>query len=333
MTENALPERLADYKASGMTYRNTGKFVLFGIDSDGCVDKGMRAKHGGPFPRAGIERFGIGPIAEAWRIAWAYVNEIEDRGCPRFKALAQVVTRVLEMPVVQDAERNGVLEVPRMEHLRAYLDEVAAEKGYGDNVLEETIAGLPDGEKKTELQAVAEWSSTVNRYVSTDCPYIKPFTNAINAIKASKQDGVDCMIVSGTPEEHLRETWEQHGLTDAIRGVFGRESGKKDVQLIGAMKAAAGQLGRMYDMAIMFGDAPGDNKARKKAGEALGVRIAFFPIRVGFEEADWGWFAEHILQAGNVEAYTEAVEAERIRAFEQNLDRAWRPDADVTMLF
>jgi len=52
MSIDALPEKLEDYKASGTTYLDTGATVLFGIDSDGCVDKGMRHKHGGPFPRA-----------------------------------------------------------------------------------------------------------------------------------------------------------------------------------------------------------------------------------------------------------------------------------------
>ena len=333
MSQHTLPERLEDYTASGEAYQGTDLRVLFGIDSDGCVDKGMRYKHGGPFPRAGIDRFGLGPIAEAWRIAWAYVNEIEDRGCPRFKALAQVVNRVLEMPMVQEAEQNGVVRVPRLEALKAYLDRVASEKGYGDNVLHEYIAGLPPGEERTELESVAEWSRTVNANVSTDCPYIAPFGSALAAIKLARDKGVDCMIVSGTPEEHLRETWKQHGLTGSIRGVFGRESGKKDMHLIAAMKAAEKQCGQMYDVAIMFGDAPGDDRARRKASDALGVRIGFLPIRVGYEEEDWTWFAETYLAPGKVHEYTEAVEEERIRVFTENLNRAWRPAADITMLF
>jgi len=281
MTLTRLPEKLQDYTASESTYGKTGLRVLFGIDSDGCVDKGMRSKHGGPFPRAGIDAFGLAPIGEAWRIAWAYVNEIEDRGCPRFKALAQVVTRVLEMPVVREAEKNGVVTVPRLPHLRAYLDKVASVKGFGDNVLNDYITGLPQGEEKAELAAVAEWSKAVNANVNTDCPYIKPFTHAIEAIKLAKDQGVDCMIVSGTPEEHLRETWAQHGLTGSIRGVFGRESGKKDMHLMAAMQAAEKQFGKMYDVAIMFGDAPGDDRGRQKASDALGVRVGFMPIRVG----------------------------------------------------
>jgi len=333
MATHNLPEKLEDYTASGNTYRDTGARVLFGIDSDGCVDKGMRYKHGGPFPRSGIAEFGLAPIGEAWRIAWAYVNEIEDRGCPRFRALAQVVDRALEMPVVQEAEANGVVTVPRLPHLKAYLQNVAGVKGYGDNVLHDYIASLAEGEEKAELQGVAEWSKTVNANVSTDCPYIKPFANAIAGIKLAKEQGIDCMIVSGTPEEHLRETWKQHGLTDCIRGVFGRESGKKDMHLCAAMRAAEAQFGRMYDVAIMFGDAPGDDKGRKKASDELGVRIGFMPVRVGYEEEDWAWFADTYLKPAKVQEYTEDVEAERIAAFTENLNRPWNPQADVTMLF
>ena len=73
---DSIPEKLEDYKPSGKTYDETDKYVLFGVDSDGCVDKGMRYKHGGPFPRAGIEVFNLGAIAEQWRIAWTFVNEI-----------------------------------------------------------------------------------------------------------------------------------------------------------------------------------------------------------------------------------------------------------------
>jgi phosphoglycolate phosphatase-like HAD superfamily hydrolase len=293
----------------------------------------MRYKHGGPFPRAGIETFGLAPIAEQWRIAWAFVNEIEDRGCPRFKSLAGTVDRALEMPVVQEAERNGVVTVPRLPHLKAYLEQVAADKGYGDNVLHDYLAGLPEGGERDELQTVSEWSALVNRYVSSDCPYIEPFPNAISAIRLAKEQGVDCMIVSGTPEVHLRETWHQHGLTDCIRGVFGRESGKKTAHLVAAMRAAEAQFGSMYDVAIMFGDAPGDNRGRLKAAEELGTRIAFMPIRVGFEQEDWGWFTESFLKPGKVADYTEEEEAARIAAFEENLNRPWKPDADVTMLF
>ena len=333
MATKALPVKLEDYTAGEDTYLGTGARVLFGIDSDGCVDKGMRDKHGGPFPRAGVEKFGLEPIAEKWRIAWAYVNEIEDRGCPRFKALAQTVDRVLEMPAVQEAEANGVVTVPRMLHLKAYLANVAAEKGYGDNVLQDTIDSLPDGAEKAELALVADWSKAVNAYVSSDCPYIKPFSNAIAAIKLAKEQGIDCMIVSGTPEEHLRETWEQHGLTSAIRGVFGRESGKKDVQLSAAMRAARAQFGKMYDMAIMFGDAPGDNRGRKKTADELGCRVAFMSIRVGYEEEDWEWFSENYIKSGKACEYSAEVEAERIATFEENLNRPWNPDVDVTMLF
>jgi len=333
MTGHKLPERLEDYTPGTETYRSTGLRVLFGIDSDGCVDKGMRYKHGGPFPRAGIECFGLAPIAEAWRIAWSYVNEIEDRGCPRFKALAQVVDRVLEMPVVQEAEQNGVVTVPRLTHLKAYLERVAAEKGYGDNVLLEYIAGLEDGEEKAELQQVAEWSRTVNAYVNSDCPYIPPFGNAISAIKLARAEGIDCMIVSGTPEEHLRETWEKHGLTDCIRGVFGRESGKKDVQLAGAIRASERTFGEPYDVVIMFGDAPGDDRARRKAQDATGVPIRFMPIRVGFEQEDWGWFADNYLKPGRVHEYDENAEAKRLEAFYANLKRPWNPNANICMLF
>ena len=333
MTLPELPEKLDEYTAGEQTYRNTGSHVLFGIDSDGCVDKGMRYKHGGPFPRAGIDCFNLAPIAEAWRIAWAYVNEIEDRGCPRFKALAQVVDRALEMPIVREAEKNGVVTVPRLPFLKAYLENVASEKGYGDNVLEEYLKDLSDGDEKEELKLVAEWSRTVNANVSTDCPYIAPFPNALAAIKLARTEGIDCMIVSGTPEEHLRETWEQHGLTRAIRGVFGRESGKKDVQLVGAMRAAEKQWGNTYDIVIMFGDAPGDDRARKKAADIMGVPVRFMPIRVGFEQEDWTWFSDTFLKPGQVNAYTEAVEQERLKAFYENLNRAWNPNADVTMLF
>mgnify|MGYP000238682269 CR=1 FL=1 len=219
MTENALPERLEEYRPSGRTYAGTEKYVLFGIDSDGCVDKGMRAKHGGPFPRAGIEIFHLEPIDEAWRIAWSYVNEIERRGCPRFEALAAVVDRVLEMPVVKEAEQNGVVKVPRLPYLKAYVENVASKRGYGDNVLKEYIDSLPDGPEKEELELVALWSKTVNKYVASDCPYIPPYEEAVSAIRLAKEKGVDCMIVSGTPEERLRETWKQHGLTDTIRAV------------------------------------------------------------------------------------------------------------------
>jgi len=331
--QETIPEKLEDFKPSGNSYRDTGKYVLFGVDSDGCVDKGMRYKHGGPFPRAAIEIFNLGAVAEALRIAWTFVNEIEDRGCPRFKALAQSVDRVREMPPVQEAEENNVATVPDLAYLKAYLKNIAEEKGFGDNVLNDYISGLSEGEEKQELELVAEWSRKVNGYVDTDCPYIKPFENAINAIKFAHTEGIDSMIVSGTPEEHLRETWKQHGLLGSILGVFGRESGKKNDHLNAAMQAAERDLGRKYDFAVMFGDAPGDDKKRKAASEESEVEIRFMPVRVGYEQEDWAWFSENFLKPGKVLDYSEEAEKERVEMFYQNLDRPWRPEADITMLF
>lgn len=330
---DSIPEKLEDYKPSGNKYRDTDKYVLFGVDSDGCVDKGMRYKHGGPFPRAGIEVFKLGAIAEAWRIAWAYVNEIQDRGCPRFKALAYTVDRVREMPLVKEAQANGVITVPDLNYHKNYLKNVAEHKGFGDNVLHDHIESLSGGEEKAELELVSKWSKLVNEYVESDCPYIKPFDKAIKAITLAHREGIDAMIVSGTPETHLRETWKQHGLLDCILGVFGRESGKKNDHLNAAMNAAERDLGRKYDLAIMFGDAPGDDKARKKASDESGVEVRFMPVRVGYEQEDWEWFIANFMEPGKVLEYTSDVENERIDMFYQNLKRSWRPEADVTMLF
>lgn len=335
MAEIVLPKTLAEYKPSGRMCN--GVYVFFGIDSDGCVDKGMRYKHGGPFPRAGIEAFDLQPIAEPWRIAWSYVNEIEKRGCPRFEALATSVDRVLEMPVVQEAEARGIVKVPRLEHLKKYNSEVASKKGWGDNVLQEHLGSIESISDKlaeyNELQKVASWSKLVSHYVDTDCPYIEPFAPAVTAIKLAHDKCIDQIIISGTPETHLRRTWEQHGLIGYIRGVFGRESGKKNDHLVGAMQAAQRDLGRMYDIAIMFGDAPEDNKSRKKAIEELKTEIRFMPIRVGYEVEDWQWFIDNFLKPEKVSDYDANVEAERIRMFEENLRRPWNPNVDITRLF
>lgn len=329
MTERTMPATLADYRPTGRL-SSEGKYVLMALDSDGCVDLGMRYKHGGPFPRAGIEQFHLEPIAEAWRLAWSYVNEFQDRGCPRFSALAQVVDKVVEMPIVQEKEQMGIVKVPRLEHLKAYLQNVAKEKGYGDNVLNAYIGTLSDGPEYFELSRVADWSEKVNHYVDTDCPYIPPFAPAISAIQRANGINIDAMIVSGTPETHLRKTWEEHGLIDCITGVFGRESGKKEQHIVAAMKAAETNLGRMYDIAIMFGDAPGDDKERKKASDELGVRVGFMPIRVGYELDDWQWFLDNFLILGDVKNYTEDVEKERVEAFYKNIKTEWNPNVDLT---
>ncbi|MBD3252517.1 hypothetical protein GF386_02195 [Candidatus Pacearchaeota archaeon] len=323
-----LPDNLADYRPSGE--KCDGKYVLFGIDSDGCVDRGMRYKHGGPFPRAGIEVFGLQPIAEKWRIAWSFVNEIERRGCPRFEALAQTVDRVLEMPAVQEAERLNVVSVPRLSYLRDYLGDVASKKGYGDNVLWAHIDSLKEGPEKEELTRVAQWSRTVNSNVDADCPDIEPFSEAIATIRAAYEKKVDMLIVSGTPEKHLREAWRKHGLIDKVRGVFGRESGKKNDHLTAAVNASR-ESDTLYDVVIMFGDAPGDDKARKKAGESLGISVRFYPIRVGFEQEDWKRFRESFLV--DPASYGETEETRFVEGFYSNLKRPWISDADLTQLF
>jgi len=141
------------------------------------------------------------------------------------------------------------------------------------------------------------------------------------------------MIVSGTPEEHLRETWKQHGLLGSILGVFGRESGKKNDHLNAALNAAERDLGRKYDLTIMFGDAPGDDRARKKAADESGTEIRFMPIRVVYEQEDWAWFTDTFITPGKVLDYSADVEKERVEMFYANLNRPWKPEADITMLF
>jgi hypothetical protein len=99
------------------------------------------------------------------------------------------------------------------------------------------------------------------------------------------------------------------------------------------MSACERDQGRKYDLAIMFGDAPGDDKARKKASDESGVEVRFMPVRVGYEQEDWGWFVENFLEPGKVLEYTREVEEERVKLFYDNLKRPWRPAADITELF
>jgi len=332
MGDNALPE-LADYRATGREYLSTGLRILFALDSDGNVDNGMRYKHGGPFPRAGVEKFGLQTVSDEWYNVWCFVNEFYDRGCPRFKALAKMPEFMLSKPEIQEKEAQGVVTIPRLTHLRAYLANVADEKGYGDNVLAEYIASLQPGEEKDELELVAAWSVRVNDLVPIHCPYIEPFVPAVEAIKLGHSQGIDQMIVSGTPEAHLRETWRQHGLLDCVLGVYGRDSGKKDVHIVTAARNAAA-AGVPYDLIVMFGDAPGDDKKRQAAGETLdGVRVAFVPVRVGYEVEDWNWWSDDFLKPGNVSGYSEATEAKRVEAFYDNLKVEWDPTVDTTRLF
>jgi len=325
-----------DYTSSGRSYQTSDRGrmpVFFGIDSDGCVDNGMRYKHGGPFPAAVSEYFRMEPVEEQLRLAWTFVNEFEDRGCPRFTALAKAMGRLAEMPSVQEFAASGKISLPDMTHLRAYLNTVAKERGFGDEVLASYIATLtPGSPEQMALQQVAEWSILVNHKVDTQLPRIPPFPNAVASINTAYEKGVDMMIVSGTPEKHLRREWEHHGLLDKVRGVYGRDTGKKADLLTAAVQASR-SMGLPYSVAIMFGDAPGDDKERKKASESIGQEIGFMPIRVGYENADWAWFLENFIGPGEVHKYTGSVEEERVAEFYRNLDREWLPGADITSLF
>jgi len=328
-----MPE--INYTPSGRLYKTTDGcrfYVFFGIDSDGCVDNGMRYKHGGPFPAAVSEKFGLEPVEEALRMAWTFVNEFEDRGCPRFTALVKSLDRLGQMPIVQEFVASGRVTLPDVEPLRAYLDAVAKEKGFGDDVLAGYIGTLtPGSPEHTALQQVAEWSVLVNEKVDA-LPRIPPFPAAVTTIKTAYDMGVDMMIVSGTPEKHLRREWEHHGLIDKVLGVYGRDTGKK-ADLLAAAVQSSRTNGTPYSIPIMFGDAPGDDKERLKASEKVGQRIGFMPIRVGHEDGDWSWFRDNFVGPGKVHEYTGSVEEERIAAFYRNLDRDWLPGADITDLF
>jgi len=317
-------QTLADYTASGRTYRDTGLKILGAKDSDGCVDDGMTVKQWGndidkaaPFPAAAIEVFRLQPVAAAYRIASAYVNLVKDRGGPRFRCLAGAMEQVATM----DALRESII-LPELPYFREYVRKVRDGElsGWGDNVLLDYIDSLSPGQERTELLLIAQWSQTVNRNVERDVSYLPPFQVATETIRREHDEGIDILIVSGTPETHLRTTWEEHGMLDIVRGVFGRESKKKKDHLVAAMKQGG------YDRAIMFGDAQGDNKGRKEANEALGENlIRFYPIRAGLEEQDWQWFNDTFVEPGRVHEYDAAAEAEAIARFEANLKRPWKP--------
>jgi phosphoglycolate phosphatase-like HAD superfamily hydrolase len=333
-----LDEVVKLYKPSGRLYNGRHR-VLFGIDSDGCVDLGMRKKHTnpGPFALAGIEIFGLQAIEHCWRIAWTYLNEFKDRGCPRFAALAQTVDYALQMPEVQAQEELRNVEVPRFSRLKRYVENILKTKGAGDNVLEEYLESIQgDGAKRNEwieLSRVKGWSKRVNKLVDELCPYIPPFPEAVEAIKQAHSKGIDIMIVSGTPEAHLRRQWEDHGLSKMVQGVYGRDTANKSILLQAAVMKAQ-QQGHPYDKVIMFGDAPGDFYAKEKAARASGKEMNFFPIRAGHEEEGWKNFSVFFLGEGmDVMGYGADYEGPHVEKFFANLDIPFDPNADISQLF
>ncbi|MFH1358991.1 MAG: HAD hydrolase-like protein [archaeon] len=309
--------------------------VLFCVDSDGCVDPGMKMKHTspGPFAKAGVDVFGLDAIDPDWRIVWTLVNEYSYRGCPRFEALTHMPDILNQRQNVQNQISLGNVQVPSFEHLKKYLE--TADDNSDETLLRHVKTLNSSSPEAQELRKVLGWSQTVNGYVDTYCPRIDAFDAAKQTLIEAYKQGIDLMIVSGTPENHLKRQWKEHGLLDIVGdAVFGRDTASKNT-LIQAAVFASTQANKPYSHIFMIGDAPGDLKAVRNAFDATAEasvqpHMYFVPIRVNYEGDDWNDFRRSFVidfvinkgQSRNRLLKYATAEKAQIKSFENNLRQA-----------
>ncbi|GIX06342.1 MAG: hypothetical protein KatS3mg115_0745 [Candidatus Poribacteria bacterium] len=341
--ENHYVTRFEAFRPS--SYRVGGKKVGFGIDLDGCIDMGME-KHCLAFGVATCIHYGMQPIQNVALKAWMYANFYSlSRGITRFKALYLWADIVRETR----AARSLGLTVPQFKYLRRWTEITSAfspealrsylDRGDLSAVLD---AGDDPEDARAELEDVLAWSDAVNARVPEATAHMTAFPNAVRFIQDAYQQGVDIAIVSGTPEDHVKHQVEAYGISGCLEALWAQQAGKKHHALVTMMVGAVSDREiqeaieqerpllesrpAQYDVLVMVGDAPQDNRERIRANLALSGRedepIRMFLIPVEEENDAWGELHKN-LGAILDGSWSREDETRRIAAGLRKLDVEW----------
>ncbi len=244
------------------------KDFLVGIDSDGCAFDTMELKHKECFIPNTVNSYDLQGVSKYAREAAEFVNLYSrSRGINRFPALAETLEWLRRRPEVR--ARGVNIAVP--EGLARWMKE---ETKLGNPALEKAVAASGDA----DLARALDWSQKVNDSVAAMVRGVPPFPFVRESLEKLRSQA-DMLVVSATPNEHLKAEWDEHHLTQFVAGICGQETGTKQETLAVATKYPA-------DHVLMIGDAPGDHKA------AAANNTLFYPINPGAEEASWQRFFE-----------------------------------------
>ena len=260
------------------------------VDSDGCAMDTMNIKHFRCFGPCMVDEWGLEEWREPILKRWNEINLFtHTRGINRFKGLAMALREINAQYTPIDG-----------------IDALDAWAGSAKELSNDAVAKMIP-ENPVFAKALA-WSRAVNRAIE-ELPQeeSRPFAGVKEAL-ALAHGPADVVIVSSANPEAVREEWVRHALMDDVDLICTQEVGSKAYCIARLL-----EKGYAPDHVMMCGDAPGDAKAASDNG------VLFFPILVSHEEECWKLFIDHGLDAFTEGSYAGDLEAQRIKAFNDNL--------------
>lgn len=277
-------------KESIKNFRKTKDFLVC-VDSDGCVLDTMDTKHMRCFGPCLIHEWGLGEFKNEVLGLWRRVNLVSaTRGVNRFEGLGRVLANI------QDNYMN-------IEGLAGYIHWLMTTP----ELSEESLREAYERTGNVCLGKALEWSELVNRAINiSSVKRTQPFEGVREALEMVKQHA-DIAIVSAANGRELEREWQNYEISQYVDVLFSQESGFKN----DCLKQAANR-GYDADKVIMLGDALTDLDAAQAAG------VRFYPILAYQEIESWRDFKK-VFKDFLEGKYTREMEAEKIRAFKDNL--------------
>jgi phosphoglycolate phosphatase-like HAD superfamily hydrolase len=275
---------------------------LVGIDSDGCVFDTMGIKQRECFCPWMIGCFGLQPVAQAARECKEFADLFsKTRGANRHKTLKRILNELLPThPMVKSRK----FKVPQYPDYFAWVDDPRSV--LSNDGLRKAI-DRAEGETRTELERVLEWSERVDWAIQEIVKNVSPFPYVRESLEKMK-DKADVVVVSATPGEALAREWDEHGIAVYVSVLAGQEMGSKTQQLQYATKDKYDQ-----NRVLLVGDAPDDLRAAKTSN------ALFYPVTPGSEETSWKRFHDEALGRFFKGQYAGAYERKLTEEFDRHL--------------
>ncbi|MCB1306400.1 MAG: HAD family hydrolase, partial [Leptospiraceae bacterium] len=106
----------------------------------------------------------------------------------------------------------------------------------------------------------------------------EPISAGMDLLKRAQELGIDCHIVSGTPETELKRIVEQRAMGSMFMSINGSPRPKTQI-----LSELISKHGYRPESCVMVGDAPTDFHAAQSAG----IWFIGFPVQAGSYSSLW----------------------------------------------
>jgi phosphoglycolate phosphatase-like HAD superfamily hydrolase len=244
-----------------------------------------------------LKYFNLFPVSKILRETWEFVNLYSVyRGGNRFPAILKVFELLAERPEIM----NMGIKLPDFTPLKEWVNTET-------KLSNTTLRRYYNENNDKRLEAVLNWSETVNNEINEWLNGIPPFIHAVKSLEKICSIA-DIIVVSQTPGEALEREWIENDLKKYVKIIAAQEHGTKTEHL-----ALAAGSKYPADNIMMIGDAIGDLDAAKNNG------VLFYPIIPGNEDNSWERFLNEGLEKFISGNYRGSYEESLLRAFKNSL--------------